>query len=48
MAPLVNVRFPPVAHTYLIASLANQPYLLRAADCATPKSGRLGLAAINI
>ena len=34
--------------TYLIVSLPNRPYLLRAANCATPKSERLGLAAINL
>ena len=34
--------------TYLIASLPNRPFLLRAANCATPKSERLGLAAINL
>lgn len=34
--------------TYLIASLSNRPFLLRAANCATPKSERLGLAAINL
>ena len=34
--------------TYLIVSLPNRPFLLRAANCATPKSERLGLAAINL
>jgi hypothetical protein len=34
--------------TYVIASLPNRPYLLHAANCATPKSERLGLAAINL
>jgi hypothetical protein len=34
--------------TYLIVSLPNRPYLLRAANCATPKSERVGLAAINL
>lgn len=34
--------------TYVIASLPNRPFLLRAANCATPKSERLGLAAINL
>lgn len=34
--------------TYLIVSLLNRPFLLRAANCATPKSERLGLAAINL
>ena len=34
--------------TYLIASLPNRPFLLRAANCATPKAERLGLAAINL
>jgi hypothetical protein len=34
--------------TYLIASLPDRPFLLRAANCATPKSERLGLAAINL
>jgi len=34
--------------TYLLASLPNRPFLLRAANCATPNSERLGLAAINL
>ena len=34
--------------TYLIVSLPNRPFLLRAANCGTPKSERLGLAAINL
>lgn len=34
--------------TYLIVSLPNRPFLLRAANCATPKSEKLGLAAINL
>ena len=34
--------------TYLIVSLPSRPFLLRAANCATPKSERLGLAAINL
>ena len=34
--------------TYLIVSLPNRPFLLRAANCATPASERLGLAAINL
>jgi hypothetical protein len=34
--------------TYLIVSLPNRPFLLRTANCATPKSERLGLAAINL
>jgi hypothetical protein len=34
--------------TDLIISLPNRPFLLRAANCATPKSERLGLAAINL
>lgn len=34
--------------TYLIVSLRTRPFLLRAANCATPKSERLGLAAINL
>jgi hypothetical protein len=34
--------------TYLIVSLPNRPFLLHAANCATPKSERLGLAAINL
>ncbi len=34
--------------TYLVVSLPNRPYLLRAANCATPRSERLGLAAINL
>ena len=34
--------------TYLIVSVPNRPYLLHAANCATPKSERLGLAAINL
>ena len=34
--------------TYLIVSVPNRPFLLRAANCATPKSERLGLAAINL
>ena len=34
--------------TYLIVYLPNRPFLLRAANCATPKSERLGLAAINL
>jgi len=34
--------------TYLIVSLPNRPFLLRAANCATPMSERLGLAAINL
>jgi len=34
--------------TYLIVSLPNRPYLLHAANCATPHSERLGLAAINL
>ena len=34
--------------TYLIVYLPNRPYLLRAANCATPKSEKLGLAAINL
>ena len=34
--------------TYLIVSLPNRPFLLRAANCSTPKSERLGLAAINL
>lgn len=34
--------------TYLVVSLANRPFLLRAANCATPRSERLGLAAINL
>ena len=34
--------------TYLIVSIPNRPFLLRAANCATPESERLGLAAINL
>jgi hypothetical protein len=34
--------------TYLIVALPNRPFLLRAANCGTPKSERLGLAAINL
>lgn len=34
--------------TYLIVSIPNRPFLLRAANCATPNSERLGLAAINL
>jgi hypothetical protein len=34
--------------TYLIVSMPNRPFLLRAANCATPNSERLGLAAINL
>jgi hypothetical protein len=34
--------------TYLIAALPDRPFLLRAANCATPKSERFGLAAINL
>lgn len=34
--------------TYLIVFIPNRPFLLRAANCATPKSERLGLAAINL
>lgn len=34
--------------TYLIVSVPNRPFLLRAANCATPNSERLGLAAINL
>ena len=34
--------------TYMIVSLPNRPFLLKAANCATPKSERLGLAAINL
>jgi len=34
--------------TYLIVSLPNRPFLLRAANCGTPNSERLGLAAINL
>ena len=34
--------------TYLIVSIPSRPFLLRAANCATPKSERLGLAAINL
>jgi hypothetical protein len=34
--------------TYFIVYLPNRPFLLRAANCATPKSERLGLAAINL
>ena len=34
--------------TYLIVSVPNRPFLLRAANCATPRSERLGLAAINL
>ena len=34
--------------TYLIVSLPDRPFLLHAANCATPKSERLGLAAINL
>jgi hypothetical protein len=34
--------------TYFIVSLPNRPFLLHAANCATPKSERLGLAAINL
>ena len=34
--------------TYLIVSLPNRPFLLRAANCGTPKSEKLGLAAINL
>jgi hypothetical protein len=34
--------------TYLIVSLPNRPFLLRAANCAMPKSERLGLAAIDL
>ena len=34
--------------TYLIVSLPNRQFLLRAANCGTPKSERLGLAAINL
>ena len=34
--------------TYVIVSLPNRPFLLRAANCGTPKSERLGLAAINL
>jgi hypothetical protein len=34
--------------TYLIVSLPNRPFLLHAANCGTPKSERLGLAAINL
>jgi hypothetical protein len=34
--------------TYLIVSVPNRPFLLRAANCATPLSERLGLAAINL
>jgi hypothetical protein len=37
-----------VGATYVIASLPNRPYLMHAANCATPKSERLGLAAINL
>lgn len=34
--------------TYLIVSVPKRPYLLRAANCATPASERLGHAAINL
>ena len=34
--------------TYLIVSLPTRPFLLRAANCGTPKSERLGLVAINL
>jgi hypothetical protein len=34
--------------TYLVVSVPNRPFLLRAANCATPKSEQLGLAAINL
>jgi hypothetical protein len=34
--------------TYLMVSVPNRPFLLRAANCATPKSERLGLTAINL
>src|SRR4029453_15726360 len=34
--------------TYLIVSLPNRPFLLRAANCGTPKSEKLGLAVINL
>jgi hypothetical protein len=34
--------------TYLIVSVPNRPFLLRAANCGTPKSERLGLAAISL
>jgi hypothetical protein len=34
--------------TYLIVSVPNRPFLLRAANCATPLSERLGLTAINL
>jgi hypothetical protein len=34
--------------TYLMVSMPNRPFLLRAANCATPKSERLGLAAVNL
>lgn len=34
--------------TYLIVSVPERPFLIRAANCAMPKSEGLGLAAINL
>lgn len=39
---------PDPRATYLIVSIPNRPFLLRAARCAMPNSERLGLAAINL